>query len=58
MKGHIRRPGKRSWAVVLDLGRDGTGKRRQKWHSMQGRLYEDLGELFALKEMRDREQEK
>ena len=28
MKGHIRKRGKSSWAVMLDLGRDASGKRR------------------------------
>src|SRR5437016_5912912 len=32
MRGHIRRRGTR-WAVVIDAGRDETGRRRQKWHS-------------------------
>ncbi len=33
MRGHIRRRGK-TWAVVLDAGRDPeTGKRKQKWFS-------------------------
>ncbi|MEQ9247468.1 MAG: site-specific integrase [Nitratireductor sp.] len=36
MKGHIRRRGPQSWAIVLDLGRDAEGKRRQKWHSIKG----------------------
>jgi len=37
MRGHIRRRGKRSWAVVLEAGRDPTtGKRRQKWVSVKG----------------------
>ena len=31
MKGHIRRRGNQSWAVVLDMGRDANGKRHQKW---------------------------
>jgi integrase len=32
MQGHIRKRGKRSWAVVLSLGRDPvTGKKKQKW---------------------------
>ena len=34
MKGHIRKRGQRSWAVVVELERDpGTGRRRQQWHS-------------------------
>jgi len=30
MRGHIRRRGK-SWAVVVDVGRDDSGRRRQRW---------------------------
>jgi len=36
MKGHVRKRGKKSWAVVVDLGRDANGKRRQKWVSVKG----------------------
>ena len=36
MRGHIRPRGPQSWAVVLDVGRDGGGKRRQKWHTVRG----------------------
>ena len=36
MKGHIRKRGDKSWAIVLDLGRDAEGRRRQKWHSVKG----------------------
>lgn len=37
MRGHIRPQGERSWAVVVDLGRDPlTGKRRRKWHTVRG----------------------
>ncbi len=32
MRGHIRRRGS-TWAVVVDLGVDERGRRRQKWHS-------------------------
>ena len=32
MRGHIRRRG-RTWSVVVDLGRDDRGQRKQKWHS-------------------------
>jgi len=34
--GHLRRRGKNSWAIVIDLGRDANGKRRQKWHTVRG----------------------
>ena len=36
MNGHIRKRGKNSWSIVLDLGRDANGKRRQKWHAVHG----------------------
>ncbi len=32
MRGHIRKRGS-TWAVVVDIGRDEQGRRRQKWHS-------------------------
>lgn len=32
MRGHIRKRGN-TWSVVVDLGRDHEGRRRQKWHS-------------------------
>ena len=32
MRGHVRKRGK-MWAVVVDVGRDANGKRKQKWHS-------------------------
>jgi integrase len=38
MRGHLRKRGKNSWAVVVDLGRDPqTGKRRQKWFAHRTR---------------------
>ena len=32
MRGHVRKRGSR-WSVVVDAGRDESGKRVQKWHS-------------------------
>lgn len=32
MRGHIRKRGS-TWVVVIDVGRDANGRRRQKWHS-------------------------
>ena len=32
MTGHIRKRGQK-WAIVVELGRDAQGKRRQRWHS-------------------------
>ena len=48
MKGHIRKRGKRSWAVVIDLGRDANGKRRQKWHTVHGAKRDAQRELADL----------
>jgi integrase len=47
MKGHIRKRGK-SWAVVFDLGRDASGKRRQKWHAVPGTRRDAQRELARL----------
>jgi integrase len=34
MTGHVRRRGRKSWAFVIDVGRDPeTGRRRQRWSS-------------------------
>jgi integrase len=36
MKGHIRKRGKTSWEIAINLGRDAQGKRRQKFHNVRG----------------------
>ncbi len=36
MSGTIRKRGKNSWAVIVDMGYDSDGKRRQVWRSVQG----------------------
>jgi len=48
MKGHIRKRGKGSWAIILDLGQDNEGKRRQKWHSVKGTKKDAERELTKL----------
>ena len=48
MKGHIRKRGKDSWSIVLDLGRDANGKRRQKWHTVRGTKRDAHRELARL----------
>ncbi|MCP4317731.1 MAG: site-specific integrase [Hyphomicrobiales bacterium] len=48
MKGHVRKRGKASWAVIMDLGRDSTGKRRQKWHSVKGTKKDAERELARI----------
>ena len=35
MRGFIKKRGKRSWAVILDV-RDEMGRRKRKWHSVKG----------------------
>ena len=48
MKGHLRKRGKESWAIVFDLGRDDAGKRKQKWHSFRGKKKDAQAELARL----------
>src|SRR5262249_29346887 len=48
MQGHIRKRGKNCWAVVLDVGRDESGKRVQKWHSVKGGKRQAEKELTRL----------
>lgn len=48
MKGHIRKRGKGSWSIVLDIGRDVDGKRRQKWHSVKGSKRDAEREMARL----------
>ncbi|MEE8530661.1 MAG: site-specific integrase [Hyphomicrobium sp.] len=48
MKGHIRKRGKTSWAIVLEIGHGPDGKRRQKWHSIKGNRKDAERELARL----------
>jgi integrase len=48
MRGHIRRRSGKSWSIVLDIGRDANGKRRQKWHTVQGSKRDAQRELARL----------
>jgi integrase len=48
MKGHIRPRGPGTWALVIDVGRDHTGKRRQKWHTVRGTKKDAERELAKL----------
>src|SRR6516225_5761488 len=36
MKGHIRERAPGSWAIVLEIHDEETGKRKRKWHSFKG----------------------
>jgi len=54
MQGHIRKRGKGSWTVVIDLGRDPTtGKRKQLWRSVRGSKREAEALLAQLLHQRD-----
>lgn len=48
MRGHLRRRGKKSWSIVLDIGRDPSGKRQQKWHTVQGTKKDAQREVARL----------
>jgi integrase len=48
MKGHIRKRGKNSWAVVIFLGRDPGGKQHRKWHAVRGTRRDAQRELARL----------
>ena len=44
-----RKRGKKSWAIIIDIRRDPkTGRRRQKWHSVQGTKRDAEAELIRL----------
>jgi integrase len=48
MKGHIRKRGKDSWAVVIELDRTPDGHRKQKWHTVRGDKRDAERELARL----------
>lgn len=49
MKGHIRKRGKNSWAIVVELPKDAeTGKRRQQWHTIHGTKGDAQRELRGI----------
>jgi len=49
MRGHIRKRSRKSWTLVLDYPRDPvTGKRRQKWVTVNGSKREAEKELARL----------
>lgn len=48
MRGHIKQRAKGSWSIVIDLGRDVTGKRKQKWSTVRGTKKEAQAELSRL----------
>ncbi|MDI6871906.1 MAG: site-specific integrase [Bacillota bacterium] len=48
MKGHIRRRGDDSWAVVIYLGKDAAGKDRYRWYSVKGTKKQAEAKLAEL----------
>ena len=48
MRGHIKQRAKGSWSIVIDLGRDATGKRKQKWTTLRGTKKQAQAELTRL----------
>ncbi len=48
MRGHIKQRAKGSWSIVIDLGRDAAGKRKQKWSTLRGTKKEAQAELTRL----------
>jgi integrase len=48
MKGHIVKRAKGSYSIVVDLGRDEEGKRRQKWKTVTGTKRQAEDELHDL----------
>ena len=51
MNGSIRRRGKGTWELTVDLGRDASGKRRRKFVNVKGtksKAQQKLRELLSL----------
>jgi integrase len=48
MRGHLVKRSERSWSIVVDVGRDEGGKRRQKWFSVKGTKADAERELRAI----------
>lgn len=53
MRGHLRRRSKDTWAIVIDLGRDANGKRRQKWHTVRGSKKNAQRKMAAILHQRE-----
>jgi integrase len=48
MKGHLRERSPGKWAIVIDLGREWGGRRRQKWIAFRGTKRQAQLELHRL----------
>ena len=47
MKGHIVKRGK-TWSIVVELGKDTDGNRRQKWYTVKGSKADAQRELRTI----------
>jgi len=36
VRGHLRKRGRKSWSIVVEIDHDADGRRRQKWETVQG----------------------
>lgn len=48
MKGHITQRAKGTWSIIVELGRDANGKRKQKWITVKGTKKKAQSELNSL----------
>ena len=48
MRGHIRKRSKGAWTIVLDVGTDDKGKRKQRWITVRGSKKEAEAKLAKL----------
>src|SRR4051794_20584066 len=48
LRGHLRQRSRGSWTLVLELGRDASGRRRQKWLTVRGSKRDAERELARL----------
>ncbi len=48
MKGHLTKRSNGSWSIVIDLGRDPAGKRKQAWRTVRGTKKQAQEELTRL----------
>ena len=48
MKGHIRRRGKSSWEITIDLGKDADGRRLRKFVNVKGKKADAERQLREL----------
>ncbi len=48
MRGHLRKRSKGAWTIVLDVGTDADGKRKQRWITVKGSKREAEAKLAKL----------